>query len=71
MTPAKKAYQSHIIKLPVPNLERTIPLQTRKCKYQNKRSFGKQNTMQMPSLIVVTLKLGLLFSLYLFSMCNT
>lgn len=30
MTPAKKAYQSHIIKLSVPNSERTIPLQTSK-----------------------------------------
>lgn len=32
VTPAKKVYQSHIIKLSVPNLERTIPHNTSKCK---------------------------------------
>ena len=62
MTPAKEVYQSHIINLSLPNLERNIPHYTSKCKHQiNKVLENKE--MQMPSISIVTeIRITLLFS---------
>ena len=52
MTPAKKVYQSHIINLSLPNLERNIPHYTSKCKHQINKVL-ENKAMQMPSISIV------------------